>query len=154
MKILIGIALFVSFLSFSAVAQSQSVALPGTAFGPIVGNCDARTTPTGGGQVCHVSETDYCFEAPEGNYIMEETVHVDAGRRFSGESYGCSFKVTSSVRVLTYVQVPKKVCITGHAHSPSGMPHINERGGVQCTMNGRYDSLDNLRANLKRELQK
>jgi len=141
MKVLTASVLLVLVLSISSFVQAQTGG-PGIAFSPVVSHCDARTDATGGGHRCDVRRQ--CFEAPPGHFIMEETVQVQTGRRFAGVSYGCSWEKAGSVKVGRRTEVPNKVCVKGHAHSPSGINNANSRGGVTCTMSGRYDLLENV----------
>ena len=128
--------LFISLAAVSVKAESNEP-MPGKAFTSVSSQCDAKTDLGGAGKMCNVPAQ--CLEAPEGHLILQESVHVDTERRFSGTNYHCGWEKSGFATVKGRLQVLNKVCINGYAHSNSGIPYANVRGGVKCTLGARYD---------------
>jgi hypothetical protein len=131
--------LSVTALSLIAKTALSDDGMPGTVFSPLSTQCDATTDSLGGGSNCDVPTQ--CFEAPTGSFIMEESVHVDTERRYSGTNYSCNWTKAGYASVTGRFQILNKVCVTGYAHSPSGILEANVRGGVKCTLIGRHDKI-------------
>ncbi len=133
--------LIISAVSLFLTSVSSTVwsvdAMPGKVFAPIESSCDAKTDGLGGGDNCNVPSQS--LEASAGNFVMEESVHVDTEKRYSGVNYSCGWVKSGYATVKGRFQVLNKVCITGYAHSTSGMDYANAKGGVKCTLTGRYD---------------
>ncbi|MFI3190075.1 hypothetical protein BCS42_13860 [Crenothrix sp. D3] len=135
-KTLLISAVSLLLTSISSTGWSTD-AMPGKAFNPISSECDAKTDGLGGGDNCNVPSQ--CLEASAGNFVMEESVHVDTEKRYSGTNYGCNWVKSGYATVKGRFQVLNKVCIAGYAHSTSGIDYANAKGGVKCTLTGRYD---------------